>query len=232
MPVETKILSCNVSNYHFQSIIKEMFDSSSYELNLLHQYQSISSQTLFENDTNTIFQQVFYKSPLYEKFRDAYYNFVVNEIGKLYPDETFLIVQKDPQFRVCVPNNTALGHKDEDFSDLIGVHCDGDYNHPKQEINYIIALTDMYDSNSVYIETDLLSNVFEPIKLDSNQIIQFWGNKLRHGNKINVTGYTRVSVDFRIIPYSIYDSSYELKSVHGNRRFVDGDYFVKLKNVI
>ena len=227
MEVETTILSCDVSSYNFQSIIKEMFNGLSYQLNLLHQYQCINSQISFKEDTNTIFQQVFYKSPLYEKFRDAYYKFVVNEIGKLYPDETFLIVQKDPQFRVSVPNNTALGRKDDDLSDLIGVHCDRDYNHPKQEVNYIIALTDMYDSNSVYIETGILSNTFEPIKLDSNRVLQFWGNKLRHGNKVNVTGYTRVSVDFRIIPYSIYDSSYELKSVHGNRRFVEGDYFIK-----
>jgi len=195
----------------------------------LHLFANNNEQITFENDTTSIYQKHFYNSPHYESFRELYYNFVKNEIGKLFPNEEYLIVQKDPCFRVSAPNNTALGLKTDDINEKIGLHCDADYNHPSNEINYIVAITEMWDSNSVWIESSPNKGDFKPITLYWNQFIQFYGNKLRHHNIKNVSEQTRVSIDFRVIPLSKYDPTYDKESVHGKRKFIIGDYFIKMK---
>ena len=85
------------------------------------------------------------------------------------------------------------------------------------------------DSNSVYLETKIGSNEFKPINLRWNQYIEFNGNKLRHYNVKNISGQSRVSLDFRIIPFSKFIVDYEKQSVHGKRKFLIGDYYIKLK---
>jgi len=198
-------------------------------LESLHTFAPSTEQVTFENDTQTIFQKQFYQSPLYEEVRELYYKFVKEEIGKLFPDESYLVVQKDPCFRVSVPNNTALGIKSDDSNTIIGLHCDSDYNHPPSEFNYILAITEMWDSNSVWIESSPNKGDFTSITLRWNEYLQFYGNKLRHHNVKNVSGQTRVSLDFRVIPFSKYDPAYEKASVHGKRKFILGDYFIQMK---
>ena len=132
-------------------------------------------------------------------------------------------------YRVSVPNNTALGLRNDDVNEKIGLHCDSDYNHPPDEYNYIVAITELWDSNSVWMESSPNKGDFYPIRLYWNQYIQFYGNKLRHHNVKNVSGLTRVSIDFRVIPFSKYDPNYEKESVHGKRKFLIGDYFIKIK---
>lgn len=226
---ETAIFQYNTTKYPFFTMIQSIFNNFNTSLENLHTFSPISSQVTFENDTKTIFQKQFYNSQLYDTFRDIYYNFVKNEIGKLFPNEEYLIVQKDPCFRVCTPNNTALGIKSEDSNNIIGLHSDSDYNHPSTEVNYIIAITEMWNSNSVWIETSPMKGDFAPITLRWNEYLQFYGNKLRHHNVKNISGQSRVSLDFRVIPFSKYDDTYEKESVHGKRKFLIGDYFIKMK---
>ena len=155
----------------------------------------------------------------------------MTEIFKLFPEEEYLVVQKDPCLRVSNPNNTALGIKAGDTNDKIGMHSDSDYNHPPEEINYILAITEMWESNSVYIESSYNSGIFNPIRLKWNEYIQFYGNKLRHYNMRNITGQSRVSLDFRVIPFSKYNANYNKSSIHGNRRFIIDDYYIKIKRL-
>ena len=56
----------------------------------------------------------------------------------------------------------------------------------------------------------------------------FNGNKLRHGNLVNKTGKTRVSMDFRIIRKKDYDCSKKLESVTTKTKFEIGRYYEKL----
>lgn len=227
--VELQICTYDLYKYNFHHKVQQIFNDFPTSLEVLHQFNSMSARVAFETDTHTPFQKHFYGSNLYTDFRDTYYSFVLHEISKLFPDEEYLVVQKDPQFRVHVPNNTALGSKPEDTNAMVGLHCDSDYNHPPEEINYIIPITDMWETNSVFIESHPNKGDFAPIKLYRNQFIQFWGNKLRHCNKINTTGLTRVSLDIRIIPYSKYNDTYDRQSIHGNRVFRIDDYYIKLK---
>lgn len=227
--IDTRVVTYDMYKYKFQDKIQKIFNDFPLSLEALHKFSELRSPVTFENDTKTLFQRHFYESSLYTEFRNVYYSFVLNEISKLFPDEEYLVVQKDPQFRVHVPNNTALGVKLTDENNMIGLHCDADYNHPPEEVNYIIPITDMWETNSVFIESEPNKGDFNPIKLYRNQFIQFWGNKLRHFNKVNTTGLTRVSLDIRVIPFSKYKDNYEKQSIHGNRSFKIDDYYIKLK---
>ncbi len=108
------------------------------------------------------------------------------------------------------------------------MHTDGEYNHPPEEINFIIAVTELWDSNSVYFESEPGKGDFAPLFLRRNEFIKIWANKLRHYNLRNVSGQTRVSMDFRVIPFSKYNPDYEKSSVHGHRKMLIGDYFIKM----
>ncbi len=57
------------------------------------------------------------------------------------------------------------------------------------------------------------------------ELIEFNGNRLSHGNKVNTTGQTRVSMDFRILPIEHYKPNDQKGSVTLNTKFVVGQYY-------
>ena len=69
------------------------------------------------------------------------------------------------------------------------------------------------------------SKVLIDIKDDNYSIIYL--NKIKHFNKINKTGKTRISFDTRIIPFSKYkENNNSSKTL--NKKFVIGDYYIKI----
>lgn len=214
--------------FNFRERVQSIFKIN-YSPEAIHRLCETAPQTTFDEDTKTFFQRTFYSSAEYDSFRDLYYEFVRENIAPLFPGETALVVQKDPGFRVCPVGNTALGIRSgESVVGPIGMHTDGDYNHPPEEVNFILAITEMWETNSVYFESEPGKGDFAPLKLHWNQFIKIYANKLRHYNLLNTSGQSRVSLDFRIIPFSKYNPSTEGVSVHSHRRFLIGDYFIKM----
>lgn len=148
---------------------------------------------------------------------------------KYYKEEEYIVIQKTPNLRIHFPNCSNIGSLDTDPNkNIIGLHNDRMFGHPHSEMNLIIALTNMFDSNSIYVETEE-GNKFEPIKIKENNIGFYYLNKLRHYNKINNTKKTRVSFDIRIIPFS----KYEEKTRHNysattNTKFRLNHYYIKI----
>jgi len=178
----------------------------------------------------TKFHEMYYQSPLYPEWRELYYRFVREAILPTFPSEVReFVVQKDPSFRIDLPNNTSIGIRDgEAFNrNQIGLHCDHDFGHPAGEINYIVPFTDMYGDNSVFVESGPNTGDFAPITMSYGTYFRFWGNRCRHFNRINTTGVSRLSYDFRIMPLSDYDGASDSISYH-NRKFVIGDYYVQM----
>ena len=64
----------------------------------------------------------------------------------------------------------------------------------------------MFDSNSIYAESELVKMILNLLKLNMEILLCWNFNKCLHGNHINKTGLTRVSFDFRILPMSKYKS--------------------------
>ena len=219
--------SYDMNKYPFEEKIKKIFDVScnSEDIHLSLPESKTLNQVTFDNDTSTDFHKKYYKSPYYHEMIEIYTQFIQDCILPLFPDEKTMIVQKEPSFRICFPNNTALGKRDNEVSDeIIGLHCDGDYGHPVEELNFMISITGQQNTNSCYIEKVPGKGDFAPLKIAKGEFMSFNGNKCRHYNKKNVEGKTRISFDFRVIPGSLYKES-ENVAVHSKKQFAVGSYY-------
>lgn len=217
----------DTKEHPFYEKIQEIF-STQLPLELIHTATNASiEQVTFDTDTSTDYHKLYYKSSLYHEMIAIYDDFLVKNILPLFNED--IVVQKEPSFRISLPNNTALGKCATDTdSEIIGLHCDGDYNHPKEEINFMLTITGQEETNSCYIETEPKKGDFFPVKLAKGDFMSFYGNQCRHYNKVNRTGKVRISIDFRVIPYSEYNDT-SASAVHSNRKFCIGDYFKLLK---
>jgi hypothetical protein len=184
-----------------------------------------------QTDRNSIFVKNFhnYVDTSYT-FINLYTNFIKSIIKPLFPDELNILVQKTPNIRFHLPNCSNIGKRITDiYDDIIGVHYDGEFGHPTEEINVIVPITDMFDTNSLYYESDPILNTnvydFNNLKLKQNELYLGNLNKCKHYNKINNTNQTRVSLDFRIIPYSKYIQSNNT-SATDKIKFVIGEYYM------
>lgn len=225
----------DTQQYPFRDILCKIFNNWSKPIEELHQFFENSDkleQITIDEDTKTKFHRHYYDSPHYTEFIDLYYKFVKEQVLPLFKVETNeFVVQKDPCFRICLPNNTALGKRTtiEESNDKIGMHTDGEYGHPPGEINFMVSFGYQRESNSCYIETKVESNEFKPIEMNYGEFYSFYGNKLRHHNKTNITGEARVSIDFRVIPMTHYQEENAEVSLHGKRPFLIGGYYVRME---
>lgn len=163
------------------------------------------------------------------KFEESYKSLIQEKVKPIFDNEK-LIVQKTPNIRFHLPNCSNIGKRDTDPSpDVIGLHNDSEFGHPEEEVNFIYAITDMYDTNTLYYEQQENSDIepynYNNLKLNSDDLWHNKLNKLRHYNKINKTGKTRVSLDFRVIPYSKYKPSTNISATSKNK-FIVGDYYM------
>ena len=142
-------------------------------------------------------------------FNEAYYKFINEYIKPLYANGDKIIVQKTPNLRISFPNLTAIGKHSYETGQVIGLHKDSDFGHHEDEINIIIPITNMFDTNSIYYEpleeSKISTDDFLNLKINTEEFFVEKLNKLLHFNKINDTGVTRLSLDFRIISYEKYN---------------------------
>jgi len=104
-----------------------------------------------------------------------------------------LVYQRLPTLRIHFPNNVCTGE----------FHRDGDYNHPKEEINIVVPLTRSIRTATIHIESGYQKNDHKPVEMEYGQFLIF-DSRLEHGSLPNVENYTRISFDFRVIPYHLY----------------------------
>ena len=156
----------------------------------------------------------------WQEIKDEYSKFI-KEVILPFLDLEEALVQKFPSFRVQLPNNLAV----------VVNHYDSDslHQHPSGEINFIYALTNMYDTNSVFVEKMPLIDEYEQITLNAGETICFNGNKCKHHNKINETGKTRVSWDFRVLPLNYYKENNGGTSASTNKKYIEGSYYERYK---
>jgi ectoine hydroxylase-related dioxygenase (phytanoyl-CoA dioxygenase family) len=113
-----------------------------------------------------------------------------------------------------MPGNLAVGE----------FHKDSDYNHQRSEITYWLPFTPAFSTNTIWIESEEDKKDYQPYSLDYGQVLVFHSSILSHGNMINETGQSRVSMDFRVIPFSKY-SELETGSSNLNLKFKIGSYY-------
>ena len=146
---------------------------------------------------------------------DCYKSFVSGFIAPIVGAKNSIVYQRWPTFRVHLPGNVAVG----------GWHRDSDYNHPPNEINFIVALTPMFESNTTIAEGTPGKFDFRQFTLNPGQTVMFDGNRCMHGNLPNMTGKTRVSFDFRVMLQENYNEAEAKKSLSKGKKFIIGDYY-------
>lgn len=174
-----------------------------------------------------------------------YHKFCKEVIAPYFEEEETVLFQTAPTFRISLPGNSALGtlakhnwealgeysrslaeQENEDGLLRVGLHCDGEYGHPPGEINFLLCISSMHSTKSVYYESEPKKGDFQPMNFKYGQCYYFYGNACRHHNTINTTGETRISFDFRAIPISKYDPEFKVESFH-SKKFLDGDYYIR-----
>lgn len=220
----------DVTKYTFQEMLKEMLGYNG-DLEQLHDSNlSINNELTHSNDQNSVVHRAYYDSPIYKEFVAKYHEFIRREVLPLFDEQEFA-VQAQPTFRCCQPNNTAVGRleNEEEGGERIGFHRDFDFNHPASEINFVLCFTDFNSSNGFHFETSPNKSDYRPVDMEYGQFFQFYGSKCRHYNTKNISGQTRISVDFRVIPMSQYDDTETKASIQKGKKFTLGGYYMKMK---
>ena len=213
-----KIYSFNNKQYDFEFLLKDIFNTE-MELEKFHKLLPETEkfeEVNFENDNETWFHKKFYEriNNNWKEFENLYYKFVMENVKPIFQKQK-IIYQKRPTFRIQIPNNKSVGEFHRDYS----------YNHQLGEINFVVALTDMIDTTAIWAESLPGLGDYHPMNVEKGNILAFNGNMCNHGNKINTSGKTRISFDFRVISEEFYDSEFDKKSTGKNIPMTIGGYY-------
>ena len=205
--------------FNFEDLFKELFSIENLQnlhLDSKEDYEFFSEPG---KDSDTKYHKIFYDKMRsgWPEFLNLYKRFIKEVVLKNLDGDDF-IYQTWPSFRVHLPNNVAVG----------GWHKDSDYNHPKGEINFIVAITPMFESNSTISESIPGKMDFRQFTLSPGEYVKFNGNQCIHGNLPNKTGVTRISFDFRLLKKSDYNDKHSLKSLSKGNKFLIGHYYEEL----
>jgi ectoine hydroxylase-related dioxygenase (phytanoyl-CoA dioxygenase family) len=167
-----------------------------------------------ETDQQTAYHKAFYDLARTAAFETMYTEFVHAVVEQhMGPIEHGDVYQRIPTFRVQLPSNVAVGE----------FHRDSDYGHDPHEINLWVPITPVFRESAVWIE-DPDGVSYTPWPCQPGQVLIFDGAGTKHGNVPNLSGFTRVSFDFRIMSHMFYQES-ERRSINSKMRFVKGDFW-------
>ena len=206
-----------VAEFSFDSLIKEHYNWS-LPLCELHNWSDEEFPLLHGRDLDQTspvhrhFYTIFEKNP---RFLEKYLSFMEKVILPEYGGD--VVYQAKPTFRIHYPGNLAVGEW----------HKDSQYNHQREEMNWWLPFTPAFDENTIWIESAEDKGDYKPYNLNVGDALVFPGGVLRHGNKINSTGVSRVSMDFRVMPYSDYRPK-ATKSASFGMTFNLGSYYERM----
>jgi len=210
------------SVYDFKSLIEGLYrvaDLSSLHNNLEQHYDIPAGIQGLGRDTKSILHSKFYEKLAtgWPELEGMYKSFIRHYISPLFPKEEKIIYQALPSFRIHYPDNRAITtvHKDSDEN----------HQHPYGEVSFLLPLTDMYESNAPWVETFPGMEDFQAMSGKFGDVFMWDGNRCLHYNKLNETGLTRLSFDFRILPEKYYDENYVALTATTKKRFVIGEYY-------
>lgn len=148
------------------------------------------------SDLESEAHKLFYRHiKAHPEFRHLYCNLIRDIYSYFFPDEVFFIYQSYPSIRIQYFNNVVVPpHYD---SDAIGCH-------PLGERNFILPITSMFGTNTIFIESEPGKKDFKGIPLEYGELFSFNGNRCTHYNEKNQEGRIRISLDFRVLLVSDY----------------------------
>ena len=208
------------TKHAFNTLLFPFREHMQEALNILHLNKLDDTHPVFTIDTEqkSLFHKLWYSYvDNHPEFVIMYGQFIRKYVIPLLSDKDILY-QTKPTVRFHLKNNHAVSNW----------HKDSVYNHSREEINIFVPLTRAFGNNTIYIESEEDKGDFAEMPANYGEFVIFPGATHMHGNKLNDTGFSRVSFDFRILPkkYYIVDES-KTTRVQG-RKFIIGDYWSEL----
>lgn len=187
-------------------------------LHLAHKLIDVQLATR-ETDQKTNLHKVFYDDSRLV-FRNMYIKFLREVILPHFNFED-VIYQRIPNFRAHLPGSMAVGE----------FHKDSKYSHSIHEVNIWVPLTRTVENNTIWLESYPDKADYHPFLSYPGECLVFQGGLLTHGNKVNDTPYSRLSLDFRILdPADYNEQEQQGVSVNTGTKLCLGGYFDLLKN--
>jgi len=196
-----KIFSYNSTRFMFLEYFQNLFNEKQLDMLHLKSNDYINVKDMIEmghlSDIDTDLHKIFYNDiKSNNTFKIIYCKFIKEIHDKFFPNEQHIIYQSYPSIRIqFMKSKTIPPHKDSDQLS----------NHPIGEKNFLIPITKMKNTNSIYIESFPDKKDFESIELDYGELFYFNGNMCTHYNNENEEGKLRISLDFRIILLNDYN---------------------------
>lgn len=216
-----KFINYKTELYPFRDLVKSALNVEN--LSLIHLSPDFTYLNKFkrENDQSTHYHKQFYSLSRSENFQNVYTAFIKEVVKPLFTDNE-IVYQKIPTFRLHFPNNIAVGeyHRDRNYRDA-------DWAKKVSEMNFFLPITDAYDTNTIWVESEEGKEDFAPINAEYGQTVMWDGSNLLHGNKTNNEKTTRISFDFRVMKFSNYIPS-QKGSINMNSAFAIGGYYEKI----
>jgi hypothetical protein len=179
----------NLASFPFRGFVERALGASELErLHEDHVYPHFERSTDQGTELHRSFYEMATTSPSWQRM---YVRFVAN-IANVFGED--IVYQRVPTVRFAFPGNVGVGE----------FHKDSDYNHSEHEASVWVPMTAARDTSAVWCETYPGSEDYKPLNCTYGKALIFDAANLRHGNKDNETGDTRVSFDFRVIPASAY----------------------------
>ena len=202
----------DIVEFNFKKRLEALFEIE--ELSTIEEAHEVFKR---ENDQSTNYHKIFYAWARTKEFTDLYDKFIHEIIKPMYSDK--IVYQAIPTFRVCLPNNIAVGefHKDKKYRDEA-------WALQVKEHNFFLPFTNAFDTNTIWVESEEDKGDYAPMNCEYGECIQWDGSNLSHGNKLNITGKTRVSIDFRVMLDSNYIAN-DKGSINTNTVFEKGGYY-------
>ncbi len=220
--------SSNIIRDSFINHIKKSISSiqliqNDFSLEELHNTIKIDKKLLGKGtDQSTVLHKAFYstfdQSNFFgSDFWESYKKLCLIIVHKLKRDTGFFgewAIQRYPTIRFQFPENVSVYE----------FHRDSTYSHPLGEINCFYACNECKDSSALHVEKNLGFEDYIPLNLNSGEYALLNTSIYKHGDFLNKTGKTRVSIDFRFIPESHLRNA--KTSITKGRKFSSDSYFI------
>lgn len=210
------------------ALLPQKISHSNFTLSSLHKFFN-KNQSLLKKGTDqtTLFHKAiystfdkpnFFKSEFYINYKELALE-ILKKLKKETGETGSWAVQRFPTLRFQLPDNVSV----------FEFHRDSDYDHPLGEINCFYALNECYKSSALQVEKNLGFEDYVPINLKSGEYALLNTSIYKHGDILNKTSKTRVSMDFRLIPERLLDN--KKASLTKGMKFNTDCYFIKEKEM-
>jgi len=154
----------------------------------------------------------------YAVYKRIIHEFILPQFGE------DILYQHQPILRIIVP----------DSEPPIKPHCDADYWHNSNEINFWVPLVHVANTNSLWVESAPGAGDFAPFELDGarGELMRFYGNRCQHYCRPNTEPTCRVSFDFRVVAARLFSplEGAKEKALRGAKPLEEGHYYKRARS--